>query len=356
MSTIADVARHAGVSVSTISNVLNGRVDRMRRETLERVEAAIVALDFRPSRAARLLKTGHTPMLGLLVPSIANPMYGYIAREIETAAQERHGHRVVLGNTYRNSAKETGFFDDLLAHGIRGVIVISSLVDEEHFESAVRRGLVMVSYDRRATPGVASGIDHVSVDNFEAARLATAHLIARGHQRLAFVTASGQTMSRREKIRGFEAAAEAAGLPRGAAQVIDGSTESEYGDSEMADVGRRLAGRIAAMKKRPTAVVAVNDLLAFGMLAGLRDAGLAVPRDLSVVGMDGLFLSALTCPALTSVRLPVPEMARTIVERVIGRLADPSIAPGEFLFQPELIERESVDAPPPEGATHKGLR
>ena len=345
MSNIADVAREAGVSVSTISNVLNGRVDRMRGETLQRVQAAITALDFRPSRAARQLKTGQTPMLGLLVPSIANPMYGYIAREIETAAQERHGHRVLLGNTYRNRDKETGFFDDLLAHGVRGVIVISSLVDEQHFESAVARGLVMVSYDRRATPGAASAIDHVSVDNFEAAHLATRHLIAKGHHRLAFVTASGQTMSRGEKIKGFLAAAESAGLGEHA-RVIDGSTNSEYGDSEMADVGRLLAARIAQQRQRPTGIVAVNDLLAFGLLAGFRDAGLAVPADVSVVGMDGLFLSSLTSPGLTTVRLPVPEMAQTIVERVIGRLADHSIAPAEFLFKPALVERASVAAPP----------
>ena len=345
MSTIADVAREAGVSVSTISNVLNGRTDRMRGETLQRVQATIAALDFRPNRAAQQLKTGQTPMLGLLVPSIANPMYGYIAREIETAAQERYGHRVVLGNTYRNKDKETGFFEDLLAHGVRGVIVISSLVDERHFESAVQRGLVMVSYDRRATPGAASAIDHVSVDNFEAAQLATEHLIAQGHQRLAFVTAAGQTMSRSEKMRGFFAAAEAAGL-RESARVIDGSTSAGYGDSEMADVGRLLAARIAKDRKRPTGVVAVNDLLAYGLLAGFRDAGLAVPADVSVVGMDGLFLSSLTSPGLTTVRLPVPEMAQTIVERVIGRLADPAIAPAEFLFKPTLVQRESVAAPP----------
>jgi len=344
LSTIQDVARHAGVSVSTISNVLNGRVDRMRRDTLQRVQAAIAALDFRPNRAAQQLKTGHTPMLGLLVPSIANPMYGYIAREIETSAQERYGHRVVLGNTYRNKEKEIGFFEDLLAHGVRGVIVISSLVDEQHFESAVQRGLVMVSYDRRATPGAASAIDHVSVDNFEAAHLAATHLIEHGHERLAFVTASGQTMSRSEKMRGFFAAAERAGLSDGA-RVIDGSTNSEYGDSEMADVGRLLAARIAADRKRPTGLVAVNDMLAFGLMAGFRDAGLSVPADVSIVGMDGLFLSSLTSPGLTTVRLPVPEMARTIVERVIGRMADPGIAPAEFLFKPDLVERESVAAP-----------
>jgi len=355
LSTIADVARHAGVSVSTISNVLNGRLDRMRHETLQRVEAAIAALDYRPNRAARQLKTGRTPMLGLLVPSIANPMYGHIAREIETVALEHHGHRVVLGNTYRNRDKETGFFDDLLAHGVRGVIVISSLVDEAHFDSAVQRGLVMVSYDRRATPGAAAAIDHVSVDNAEAARLATAHLIAHGHHRLAFVTAAGRTTSRSEKVRGFHAAAEAAGR-RDEAQVIEGPTSSEYGDSEMADVGRQLAARIAADAQRPTGVVAVNDMLAFGLLAGLREAGLSVPGDVSVVGMDGLFLSALTSPGLTTVRLPVPAMAQTIVERVIGRMGDPGIAPGEFLFQPELVERESVAAPPAARASSRGRR
>src|SRR6185503_11683397 len=178
----------------------------MSSETLMRVEAAITALDYRPNRAAQQLKTGQTPMFGLLVPSIANPMYGMIAREIETAAQEQHGHRVMLGNTYRNREKESGFFDDLLAHGVRGVVVISSLVDERHFEAAVQRGMVMVSYDRRATPGAAS-----AVDNFEAAQLAAQHLIAAGHTRIAFATASGQTMSRSEKMRGFFAAAEAAG-------------------------------------------------------------------------------------------------------------------------------------------------
>jgi DNA-binding LacI/PurR family transcriptional regulator len=351
MSTIADVARKAGVSVSTISNVLNGRVDRMSSETLMRVEAAIAALDYRPNRAAQQLKTGQTPMFGLLVPSIANPMYGMIAREIETAAQERHGHRVMLGNTYRNKDKESGFFDDLLAHGVRGVVVISSLVDERHFEAAVRRGMVMVSYDRRATPGVASAIDHVSVDNFEAGQLAAQRLIASGHKRIAFATASGQTMSRSEKVRGFFAAAEAGGVRRHA-RVIDGSTQSEYGDSEMADVGRLLAARIAAQRQRPTGVVAVNDMLAFGLLAGFRDAGLAVPRDVSVIGMDGLYLASLSTPGLTTVSLPVPEMARTMVERLIARLADPTVEPGEFLFKPSLVQRGSVAKPPP--ATKKG--
>ncbi len=345
MSTIQDVARHADVSASTVSNVLNGRTDRMRRDTLARVHAAIEALHFRPNSTARQLKTGHVAMLGLLVPSIANPMYGAVAREIETRAQELHGYRVLVGNTYRDPAKEALFFDDLLAHGVRGVVVISSLADEQHFRSAAERGLVLVSYDRRATPGEASSVDHVTVDNFEAARLATEHLLAHGHTRLVYVSAAGHTMSRQEKIRGFLDTAHAAGSAV-QATVIEGQPDSHYGDSVMSDMGRAQAAVIAAMHPRPTGIVALNDMTALGLLAGLRDAGLRVPQDISVVGIDGLFLTQLSQPRLSTVRLPLPAMSQTMVERVMLRLAQPQTPTGEFLFAPEPQWADSV-APPP---------
>lgn len=338
------MAQKAGVSTSTVSNVLNGRGDRMAPGTLARVEAAIRELKYRPNTSARQLKTGHTPLLGLLVPSMANPMYGFIAREIETLAQERHGFRIMIGNTYRDRDKEARFFDDLLAHGVRGVIIISSLVDEGHFESAAERGLVMVSYDRRATPGAPSVIDHVTVDSFESARLATAHLIEHGHRRLAFVTPSGRTMSRTEKINGFLAAAKAAGLEAGA-EVIERPPADEYGDSMMSELGREQARLLARSATRPTGVVGVNDLLAFGLMAGFRDAGLSVPGDVSVVGIDNVFLSTLMYPAMTSVRVPVPEMAQVMVERVMARLADARLPTAEFIFPPTLVARDSV-APP----------
>src|ERR1019366_868658 len=230
MTTIQDVARRAAVSVSTVSNVLNGRGDRMRPATLARVEAAIATLQFRPSKSAQQLKTGQTPLLGLLVPSMANPMYGYIAREVETFAQERFGYRLLIGSTYRDAAKEAAFFEDLRAHGVRHVIVISSLAEERHLDSAVARGMNVMSYDRRAAPGRPSAVGHVTPDNFEAARLATGHLIAKGHTRLAFATVAGMTMSRSDKIEGFFAAADAAGL-RASAKGLDGGALNENGDS-----------------------------------------------------------------------------------------------------------------------------
>jgi DNA-binding LacI/PurR family transcriptional regulator len=349
---IQDVARRAGVSISTISNALNGRTARMSVDTFARIEATIAELDFRPNRAARQLKTGHNPMLGLLVPSIANPAFGMLAREVEIAAQEHYGYRVMLGNTHRSPEKEASFFDDLLAHGVRGVIVCSSLVDQHHLDATIARGLVVVSYDRRATAGQAPRVDHVSMDNFRAGELAARHLIEYGHERLAFATPTGRTVSRSDKLAGFLAAARGVGLGK-SASTLEGKSRMAYGDSEMADLGRALAVDIAADRRRPTGIVAVNDMLAIGLLAGLRDCGLRVPEDVSVVGIDDLFLSSLFRPALTSIRSPLADIARKMVERVIARLANPNVPTEEFLFAPQLVARETVARPPraPTGRT-----
>jgi DNA-binding LacI/PurR family transcriptional regulator len=359
MTTIQDVARQAAVSVSTVSNVLNGRADRMRPETLSRVQDAIKALKFRPSKLARQLKTGQTPLLGLLVPSMTNPIYGYIAREIETVAQEQYGYRLLIGSTYRDRAKESAFFEDLLSHGVRRVIVISSLADERHFESAVDRGMAVVSYDRGSTPGRPTRVGHVMPDNFAAARLATAHLIGRGHRTLTFATVAGLTMSRSAKIDGFLSAAETAGL-RGSAHVFDGGPLDEYGDTLIAEAGRATALKLAASSTCPTGIVALNDLMALGLLAGFREAGMRVPQDVSVVGIDGHFMSGLANPPLTTVQLPMPEMARAMLDRVMHPHLGPGDDPRPVVFkQHRLIERESVATLPvsrPVAAVRRGSR
>jgi DNA-binding LacI/PurR family transcriptional regulator len=345
--TIEDVARHAGVSISTVSNALNGRPERMRGETLARIRSVIEELGFQPSHAARQLKTGHTPLIGLLVPSIENPAYGSLAHHVESVAQERHGYRVLLGSTYRNRAKETGFFGDLLSHGVRGVIVISSLADQSHVHAAVRRGLVAISYDRRAPARQVAPIDYVSLDNANAARIAVEHLLAQGHERLVLVTPSGRTLSRTEKIEGFLSAAREGGVAR-TAKVLEHKSTSAFGDAEMAELGRALADTIASARPRPTGIVAINDMLAIGLIAGLRSRGVEVPRDASVVGMDDIALSALVSPAVTSIRPPFAAMAETMVDRLMSRLGDSGVATGEFLFQPVLVARESVGPPPSE--------
>ncbi len=344
MIRLQDVAKRAQVSVSTVSSVINGRTEKMAAETLRRVREAIAELGYRPNRAARFLKTGQTPLIGLLVPSISNPIYGSLAREVEVVAQEAYAYRVLVGNTYRDPQKEMSFLDDLISHGIRGVIIVSPLLEQGHFEASIKRGLIAVSYDRRSLPGATLEVDYVSMDNAEAARMAVRHLIENGHQHLAFVTAAGKTVSRIDKIAGFREAT--AHLP-GPCEVIEGQASTGYGDAEMAEVGRGLARKITAMAPRPTGIVAMNDMIAMGLILGLQGEGLRVPEDVSVVGIDDMFLSAVVVPAITTVRLPLPDMARTMVSRIVFRLNEPQAKTGEFSFPPQLVVRGSVARPRP---------
>ncbi|WP_211468425.1 LacI family DNA-binding transcriptional regulator [Collimonas silvisoli] len=345
MTTIQDVAARAKVSVSSVSNVLNGRTDRLGAAAFERVEAAIRELDYHPNQIARQLKTGHIPMLGLLVPSTANPMYGHLALQIESVAKEQYGYRVLLGNTYRDKDQESRMFDDLMSFGVRAVILVSSWTDERYMDAAISRGLAVVSYDRRAYPDENSFIDHVSPDNFRAAFMAARHLIELGHTRLAFLSPASKTNSRTNKIAGFLAAAQEAGLEN-SAQIIDGPGSAEYADSALAELGYEMAAHLLDQPHPPTGVVTVNDMMAIGLMAGLRNAGLSVPEQVSVIGIDDLILSKYSNPPLTTVRLPIEEMAQTMVQRVMLRLSQPQLAPEEFLFEPSLIMRGSAGAPP----------
>lgn len=346
MATIHDVAALAGVSISSVSNVLNRRTEKMSARTFSRVEEAIASLGYRPNRIARQLKTGHTPMLGLLVPSTANPMYGQLALQIEAAAQARFGYRLLLANTHRAPEQEARMFEDLLGFGVRSVIVVSSLVDERHLEQAVASGLSVVSYDGDSAREPTGAVDHISPDNHLAGYLAADHLIGHGHRRLAFLVPSGQTVSRASKIRGFRqrvAEAHAAGGCHG--EVIEGIVAQTFGDSELADLGYAMAARVAGMRERPSAIVTVNDMLALGLLAGLHQAGLRVPQDISVVGMDGLAMAAFSNPGLTTVAMPLKTMAETMVERAVERALAPSQPPLNLTFEPSLIVRQSVAAP-----------
>ncbi len=225
---------------------------------------------------------------------------------------------------------------------MRGVIIISSLIDEQHVEAAAERGMVMVSYDRRATPDMRSSVDHVTVDSFESARIATAAPDRPGPPPPGLRHAGRPHHEPQREDRRLPVGRQERGAGRQRRSVVEGTPVDEYGDSMMSEVGRAQAGLLAKLPERPTGVIGVNDLMAFGLMAGFRDAGLAVPEDVSVIGIDNVFLSTLMHPAMTSVRLPVPEMAQVMVERVMSRLADPSIETQEFIFQPTLVARDSV--------------
>jgi transcriptional regulator, LacI family len=342
MTNIRDVARHAGVSVSCVSNVLNGRFDQMRHETRVRIEQVMTELNYQPSRVAQQLKTGQIKMFGLLVPSIVNPSFSALAHEVDAAARE-HGYRVLLGNTYRQEEEERAFIEDMFAHGVRGIIVAASDIRKTHFAKAAEKGMVIINYDNRQSWNGDEPMffDSVSMDNVEAGRLATAHLIERGCKSIVLATEANLTMSRSHKIDGFQTILRNHQMP-GCQRLIEEKATGGYGDAEMTEVGYTLAKRVLQMSPRPDGVVAINDALGIGLMAGLREAGIAIPEEISVIGIDNIPLSRLTWPAMSSIMPPLHQMAPLMIERLLQRIERSDTPPEEFLFPPTLISRHSV--------------
>ena len=343
---IRDVATLAETSVSTVSNLLNGRPDRMRPETVRRIEEAIEQLGYRPSRAARQLKTGFTPVIGLLVPSVANPSHGAMARAVEVAAQAR-GFQVVLGNSLRDPARERQYAEDFFDFGIRGVIVGSSPFDLGHFSDLRSRGLFIVAFDLVTTgEGEELAMDSVSVDNRLAGYLATRHLIELGHRRIGYISGTMPTMSRRDRLDGYRLALAEAGIPADAELIAAGEGALGHDDTHAAEHGRAAAGSLLDIPDPPTALVALNDMRAVGACAAVRDRGGSVPDDVSVAGIDDIALASLLYPPLTTVHQPIEELSEAAVDTLVSRLGgDSSQPPRHLIFEPHLVIRASTAAP-----------
>lgn len=339
--TIQKVAKAARVSAASVSNFLNGRHERMRQETRDRISQVIQTLDYRPNGVARQLKTGRVSMLGILVPTVTNPFYGELAVAVEQAAQQR-GYRVLLCNTLRDPLRERAFADELSSYGVRGLIAAGTLSDPEEIRALARRRTVVVALDLRRDDIGLDSVDIVSMDNAAAGELAVDHLVALGHRRIAYVNAPGQASSRRRRQQGFSAAIQRHGL--GAPVVVMGeaaSPETTYADTELVELGRTVVRQLLALNPRPTAVVALNDMIAAGVQGGLQDCGLVVPDDISVVGVDDISLTRLLSPALTTIRQPTDRMAEAAVARLADRLEGCAETGVEIVFAPELVIRAS---------------
>jgi DNA-binding LacI/PurR family transcriptional regulator len=340
--TIQDVARRAGVSASTVSNLLNGRSERMRPETLARVQRAIAQLGYSPNRAARHLKTGRVKMIGVIVPSVANPFYGAFASHIERAALKA-GYQILLGNSERDPEREQRYAEELWSYGVRGLICGSSPLALTHLVGFVERGLNIVAFDRQVQPVDDLPVDSVTVDNVLAARLAIEHLLKLGHRRIGFVTGPLRTVNRQGRLEGYRQALREFGVTPDPHLVWEKTLDKGFGDTEGVELGRGGARELLSKPTRPTALLAINDMYAFGAYAGARDLGLRVPADVSIVGIDDGVLAEVVAPPLTTVRQPLIEMTQAAVDIVISRIEGRSDAPPQHLtMKPELIVRQST--------------
>lgn len=320
----------------------------MRPETRARVERAMDQLGYRANEVARHLKTGHAPIIGLIIPSVANPFWGSFAQYVEEAALT-HGYQVLLGNGGRDPERELRYAESLGAHGVRGVIFGSSPLSLNYILRLVERGIRVVVFDRgfrQTDPAIESGIDSISLDNVAGGHLATQHLIDLGHRRIGFLSGPLHTSSRLERLDGYRNALIDAGIRPAPELVWADTTRSWSGDVEGAEIGREGARVLLGSAARPTGLIAINDMYALGALAGARDLGLAAPRNVSVIGFDDIPMASIAHPPLTTVRQPLPEMMKTAVDTLVGRLEGAISGPPEHVIvAPELIVRGSTAAP-----------
>lgn len=345
--TIKDVATAAGVSPSTVSNLLNGRAHRMLPETRQRIERTIKDLGYRPNRAARQLRTGRSQVIGLVVPSVGNPYWGAFARHLESAALAE-GYHVLLCNSERDPDRERQYVSELMSDGVFGIVLCSSLPSLEHVLPLVDQGLRLVAFDRKAQAGDPASLVSITVDNAIGGELAGDHLAGLGHRRIAFVSGALRSINRQERLRGFLAALSRAGIEERDVLRWTGKGDDQLGDVEAAELGTRAAAALLGRRKRPTAIFAINDMTALGVCRAVRDAGLEVGRDVSVIGFDDIVLADLSSPPLTTIRQPLPDLAAAAFTELRLRLDDADVQPGRsLLFRPDLVVRAST-APAPD--------
>jgi DNA-binding LacI/PurR family transcriptional regulator len=344
-ATIDDVARLAGVSRSTVSNALNQRRGRLAKATADRIQAAATALRYVPDGLARQLKRGHAEMIGLIVPSVANPFWGEFVRAVEEAALRRK-FGVLVGSSERSLQRERAYMETMYQQGIRTMVFGSSPVSVDHLAAAAGRGLYIVAFDRRLYKGDSARIDCVSVDNIRGSTMAVKALLDLGHRRIGFISGPIKTASRKDRFAGYRSTLASAGIELERSWVWEGAKESAFGDPEGAALGRAGAFALMTQQNPVTAIIAINDIYALGAYAGVRAAGLRVPDDVSIVGFDDIVFANLVEPALTTVRQPVRLMAEAAVDRLVVRLREGEEgAPLRMEFLPELVMRASA-APP----------
>ena len=335
MPGLAEIAEAAGVSISTVSRVLNRRAG-VNEETRRRVLQVLAETPYTPRGISALQRTA---VLGLLVPELTNPVFPAFAEALETRAARR-GYSSVLCNTRSASIREEEYVRMLLARGVEGMVFVSPestdiAASHDHYQQLKDEGVHMV-FVNGGMPSL--DVPHVGVDEQSAGYLATRHLVQLGHTRIGFVSGPARSMPARLKRAGWEVALAEAGLAHDAELVA----HAPYGAAGGAAAMTRLLEMV-----RPTAVMCSSDLMALGAISAAEHRGLAVPRDLSVVGFDDIPLASYCTPALTTLAQPIAEIARAAVDGLLADLEGDPAAPAAHsrIFRPRLVVRESTCPP-----------
>lgn len=332
-ATLHDVARIAGVSIKTVSNVIND-YPHIRPTTKQRVLDAIAELDYRPNLSARSLRSGRTGVIGLAVPELSLSYFAELADAVIRSA-ERHGVTVLIEQTGGDRAREIELLTSPRRQLTDGLIFSALGMDSDDSEY-LRVGYPLVLLGERIFGGPT---DHVTMRNVDAARAATEHLIALGRRRIAVIGAhEGEVIgSAGLRLRGYREALEAAGIPFDPALI--GYT-TLWHRSNGADAMRALL----ASGVEFDAVFGLNDTLTLGAMRVLQEAGLRIPKDVAAIGFDDLDEAQYSLPTLTTIDPGREEIAETAVRVLLERIASTDLAlpPREILADFRIVEREST--------------
>ncbi len=331
MSTIKEVADRAGVSIGTASNVISGN-HPVGKARMARVLAAIKELDYHPNEVARSLKVKQTRMLGMVLPDITNPFFSDLIRGAEDAALER-GYLLLTANTDEQVEREKRFVAALRSRRVDGILLAATASKSEtHLKSVVAAGVPIVCLDRMA-PGLA--LDAVLADNVRGTQECVRHLIRAGHTKIAIITGSLELEIARERLGGYRAALDEAGVPCPNDWVMEGDFREE--------AGYRLGKELLLRRERPSAIFACNGVMTLGLLMALDELGVKCPDEIALATFDDLPFAHSFHPHLTAVAQPANAIGyqgtTLLIDRVEGkRTGDPVIV----RLPPELKIREST--------------
>jgi len=330
-SSIREVAKRAGVSLGTVSNVLN-RPEIVAKETRERVSSAIEEIGFVRNGSARQLRAGTSQHIGLVVLDVTNPFFTEVARGVEDLANQA-GYVVILCNSDDSVEKEKHYLHVLEEQRTQGVLITPVQSDASYLQQFRQRGIAVVLLDRTSR---SKDLCSVAVDDVLGGELAAAHLLEKGHRRIGFVHGSLSIRQIADRRRGVIQAVKTAGLDPDRA-IIDITTHAQS-----AKEGEECMEKLLNASIRPTAVFCANDLLALGLMRGLIKRGLAIPGDMALVGYDDVEFASILATPLTSIRQPKYELGRAAAELLIDEAHNPtSHQHKHIVYQPELIVRES---------------
>ncbi len=330
-TTMRDVAHRAGVSIKTVSRVVNNQ-DEISEETRQRVLAVIDELDYRPNRVAQGLVTQRTYAAGLVVGDIANPFFPEVARGALDAAQAKD-YNVFLCNTDGNTQQELRVLQSLAAHAVEGIILYPSYDSDDNVRTFAKtfRPLVVINYAFEHP-----GVSLIMVNHRRGARLAVNYLISKGHTNIGMLTGvQNPSFDRVRRIQGFCDGLAAHGLPVINEWIVpsrDPTMESGY----------ESARQLLTQHPQVTAIFAYNDLLALGAIRACHGLGRPVPTECAIVGFDDIQWAATATPSLTTVHVNKYELGHQAMTRLLAMLAEPEAIFPTIYLDVELVVRESA--------------